>query len=403
MKILVINSGSSSIKYRLFDMAANTVVADGVLEKIGEETSRLVHNSYTNGKPVKKHEEEKPVAGHRNGLMRIVEILTSPEIGVVNKKSEIGGIGHRVVHGGEVFTGSVLIDEKVIDAVRDHIPLAPLHNPPNLTGIEVALEIFPDTPQVAVFDTAFHQTLPPKAFHYALPYEFYEKHRVRKYGFHGTSHFYLAKKAAEFIGKPLGETNLITIHLGNGASMSAVENGKCVDTSMGMTPLEGLVMGTRCGDIDPAIHFYLARQCGMSFEELDELFNHESGLKGICKSNDMRDILEKRSDGDRLADLAVQIYSYRIKKYIGAYTAVLGRVDAIVFAGGVGENSAEIRLLCCENMEPLGISMDKGNNDSYNEGIGNIGSDESKIRILVIPTDEELEIAGQTYELLENS
>ena len=271
-------------------------------------------------------------------------------------------MGHRVVHGGETFREPVVIDDGVVDAIRAHIPLAPLHNPPNLTGIEVARALLPSSPQVAVFDTAFHQTLPKEAFLYAVPRELYEKEGVRRYGFHGTSHAYVAGRAAEHLGRTLEELNLITVHLGNGASMAAVRGGKCVDTTMGMTPLAGLVMGTRSGDVDPALPFFLADHLGMSLRQIDDLLNRESGLKGLCGLIDMREILARRAAGDEGAATAVEVYAYRVKKYIGAFLAVLGRLDALVFTAGVGENSPEIRALCCRGLEGLGIAVDSGRN-----------------------------------------
>jgi acetate kinase len=280
------------------------------------------------------------------------------------------------------------------------VPLAPLHNPANLIGIEVARERRPDVPQVAVFDTAFHQTMPPSAFHYALPQELYSEHHVRRYGFHGTSHNYVSKKAAEYLGKSLDTLNMITLHLGNGASATAVRKGKSVDTSMGMTPMEGLVMGTRCGDIDPAIHFYLGRSTGRTSEELEKMFNKESGLKGICGVNDMREIIQLAGSGDEHAQLAIDVYCYRIRKYIGAYFAVLGQVDAIVFTGGIGENAALIRKHCCEDLARLGIVVDNRKNDNCCTEVTEIQGEKSQVRVLVISTNEELEIARQTYELI---
>lgn len=400
MKILVINTGSSSIKFRLFDMGSNTVAADGAIERIGEAESALTYCLYENDEESRRVTEDSPVADHREGMLKITALLTGPETGAIRGKDEIAAIGHRVVHGGEAFRKPTIIDEAVMDAIRRNIPLAPLHNPPNLTGIETAREIFPDTPQVAVFDTAFHQTIPPKAFHYALPFDFYENHRIRRYGFHGTSHLFLARRAAETIGLPLAETNLITIHLGNGASMTAIDRGQSIDTTMGMTPLEGLVMGTRSGDIDPAILFYLARHANVSMDELDSMLNKESGLKGICGENDMRGILRRRAEGDVAADLAVDMYTYRVKKYIGAFIAVLGEVHAIVFSGGIGENAAVIRELCCAGLDRLGVKLDPAKNSAHKSGAADIAYDESEIRILIIPTDEELEIAYQTVEVL---
>jgi acetate kinase len=307
-----------------------------------------------------------------------------------------------VVHGGEFFHEPTFVDDRVIDAIRGMIPLAPLHNPANLIGIEVAMKQRPDVPQVAVFDTAYHQSMPPHAFHYALPQELYKKHHVRRYGFHGTSHLYVAKQASEHLGKPLDNLNLITLHLGNGASAAAIKAGESVDTSMGLTPLEGLIMGTRCGDLDPAIHFYLARETGKSMDEVETLLNNESGLKGICGVNDMREIIRLVGEGDEKAELAIDAYCYRIKKYIGAYFAVLGHVDALVFTGGIGENAALIRQRSCENLSGLGIMLDEQKNSSCVGTFMPVHSRESKVGILVIPTNEELEIARQTQECIED-
>jgi acetate kinase len=306
-----------------------------------------------------------------------------------------------VVHGGETFRHPAVIDDEVIAAIRKSVPLAPLHNPPNLTGIEVGRAIFPDIPQVAVFDTAFHQTLPAEAFLYAVPVELYEKHKVRRYGFHGTSHAYVAGRAAEHLGRPLEELNLITVHLGNGASMAAVRGGTCVDTTMGLTPLAGLVMGTRCGDIDPALPVFLADHLGMSLREIDDLLNRKSGMKGLCGMNDMREILAKRDGGDLEADRAVQVYTYRVKKYIGAFIAVLGRLDALVFTAGVGENSPEIRELCCRGLEGLGIVIDVLKNGESRGDARDVGTKSGGARVLVVPTNEELRIAQETKEVLE--
>ncbi|MDY7036333.1 MAG: acetate/propionate family kinase, partial [Thermodesulfobacteriota bacterium] len=298
MKIFIINTGSSSIKYKLFDMGSLRVLASGLLEKIGEAISSLTHQVIgAKGNILEKRWSGK-IPHHREGLIRIVNLLLDPEHGVIREKSEISAVGHRVVHGGETFQSSTFIDEDVIAAIKEHIPLAPLHNPPNLTGIEVARSIFPGSPQVAVFDTAFHQTLPPRAFLYAIPYELYKEHGVRRYGFHGTSHSYVAEMAADYIGRSLSELNLITIHLGNGASMAALKNGRCIDTTMGMTPLEGLVMGTRSGDVDPALPFFLADHLKMSLDDIDRLLNKDSGLKGICGTNDMREIVKKNEVND---------------------------------------------------------------------------------------------------------
>jgi len=403
MKILVINTGSSSIKYKLFNMDKNKVLAEGIVEKIGEEgMSILTHNKIIEkGDNLKKIKECK-ISNHREGLEQIVGLLMDTEFGVISDKSEISAVGHRVVHGGETFHSPTVIDDMVIEAIKENIPLAPLHNPPNLLGIEVARSIFPESPQVAVFDTAFHQTIPPKAFLYALPFKLYKKDKIRRYGFHGTSHAYVAEVAADYLGYPLTELNLITIHLGNGASMSAIKKGMCIDTTMGMTPLEGLVMGTRCGNIDPAIPFFLANHLKMSLKEIDDLLNKNSGLKGICGTNDMREVIAKKNAGNDLAKIALEIYTYRIKKYIGAYFAVLENLDSLIFTGGIGENSPEIREMCCCGLNKLGIEIDTKKNNKTQKKIGQINSSNSNVKILVIPTNEELKIAQETKKVIEN-
>jgi len=402
MKILVINTGSSSIKYELFDMDHSTVLASGIAEKIGEEAGILTHRKISTGGTFSKKREKGLIADHQAGLKRIVELLVDPEHGVIREKSEIAAVGHRVVHGGEAFHSTSIIDDKVIEAIKQNAHLAPLHNPANLMGIEVAKTIFPDAVQVAVFDTAFHQTIPIKAFLYAIPFEMYEKERIRRYGFHGTSHAYVAESAALFLGLPLEKLNLITIHLGNGASMAALENGKCVDTSMGMTPLAGLIMGTRSGDVDPALPFFLADHLGMSVKDIDRLLNEESGLKGICGTNDMRDVIEKKNAGDERAKIALELYCYRVKKYIGAYFAALGSLDALIFTAGIGENSPEIRALCCDGLAGLGIEIDHGKNYSDADGIREISIPEAAVKVLVVPTNEELKIARETRRAVES-
>jgi acetate kinase len=393
-KVIVINSGSSSIKYQLFDMSDKTVLAKGLLEQIGEPVSCLTHHARSAQGDITDTTRKLPVENHRAGFQLIGDVLN--ESGALRDSSELFGIGHRVVHGGEAFREPALIDEKVISTIRALSPLAPLHNPANLMGIEVALQFAPDVPQIAVFDTAFHQSVPPQAFHYALPLEFYDRHNVRRYGFHGTSHGYVAKQAALYLKRALGTLNLITLHLGNGASVTAIEKGKSVDTSMGMTPLEGLIMGTRCGDIDPAIIFYLGRKTGFSQDKIETLLNKHSGLKGICGINDMREIAGMAAEGNAPARLAIEMYCYRIKKYIGAYNAVLGDVDALVFTGGIGENAADIRARSCEGLSKMGIEVDENKNNEKTTKIREIQSNRCSVSILVIPTDEELEIAEQT-------
>jgi acetate kinase len=401
VKILVINTGSSSIKYELFDMEHHQVVAKGMAERIGEKISLLTHKIITADGTLAEKREECVFSDHHEGLHRIVELLIDRKHGVIQDKSEITAVGHRVVHGGEAFHAPTIIDEEVIAAIKKNIPLAPLHNPPNLTGIEVARTIFPDSPQVAVFDTAFHQTIPMRAFLYAVPFELYQKDKIRRYGFHGTSHAYVAERAADYLAKPFDEVNLITIHLGNGASMAAVKQGKCIDTTMGMTPLAGLVMGTRSGDVDPALPFFLADHLSMSLKDIDTLLNKKSGLKGICGYNDMREVLKRKNAGDERAKIALEVYTYRIKKYIGAYYAVLSTLDGIVFTAGVGENSPEIRELCCHGLNELGIDIDSGKNRTGEKGEREINAPGSRVKILVIPTNEELRIAQETKKVIE--
>lgn len=394
MKILVINSGSSSIKYQLFDMTDKSVLAAGLLEQIGEVESRLTHRSCDTQGQMATIAETQSVENHRAGFELIGRVLN--DTGALRDSGELYGIGHRVVHGGEMFREPTIIDHKVIEVIRQLIPLAPLHNPANLLGIEVARAAAPGVPQVAVFDTAFHQAIPPRAFRYALPQNLYDEHQVRRYGFHGTSHLYVAKQAARHLKKPLHVLNLITLHLGNGASVTAIENGLSIDTSMGLTPLEGLIMGTRSGDIDPAIIFYLSRQTGCALEEIEFLLNHQSGLKGICGVNDMREVGRLAEQGDQAAELAIEMYCHRIKKYIGAYVAILGQLDALVFTGGIGENAADIRTQSCRGLSRLGIEINGQENHRPADGIREIQSLQSPVKILVIPTDEELEIAEQT-------
>lgn len=370
MRILVLNSGSSSIKYRLYD--GDELLIKGLIEQIGEPGS--------------------PVPDHATGFRDLMAHLDE------NGASDgLDAIGHRVVHGGEEFVEPAVIDHAVIERIRAQIPLAPLHNPSNLTGIEVAYQVRSDLPQVAVFDTAFHRAMPPRAYRYALPESLYVDHGVRRYGFHGTSHAFVSEEAAAYMGRSLDETNLITFHLGNGASVAAVQQGRSIDTSMGMSPLEGLVMGTRSGDIDPAIVFLLVRDAGMAPSEVEELLNHQSGLKGLCGDNDMRAIERRAAAGDEAASLALDVYCYRIRKYLGAYYAALGLVDAIVFTGGVGENQASVRRRVITGLDRLGIVIDDARNADADPSRGPVpihvaGAD---VAVLVIATDEELSIARQ--------
>jgi acetate kinase len=394
--VLVINCGSSSIKYQVFRMPENEVLAKGLVEKIGGSDAGLKHR--TDGT---EHVATQPIADHKAGMELILRTLVDAEHGVIADIHEIGAVGHRVVHGGEAYSGSVLLDDDVMKTIEAFCDLAPLHNPPNLVGIRAAQEALPEAPQAAVFDTAFHQSIPRHAYLYALPYEMYEQHRVRRYGFHGTSHHYVAERAAGFLGKPPEQTNVITCHLGNGCSITAVRDGRSVDTSMGLTPLEGVAMGTRSGDIDPAIVFYLNEK-GYDCEALNKMLNKQSGLLGVSGvSNDMRDLLEAADSGNERARLATDIFAYRIRKYIGAYLAVLGRVDAIVLTGGIGENNAVTRSDILDGLEPLGIALDPARNEAKEKGERDIAAAGSRTRILVIPTDEEGYIARQAYRLAE--
>lgn len=403
MKVLVINSGSSSIKFKLFDMLDETVLASGLVERIGEPNSTIRCSFPAGSAGEDTISEELEITGHESGMLRIGELLSDPQHGVVRSKDEIAAIGHRVVHGGEDFRQPVAIDEAVIEVIEKNSALAPLHNPANLDGIRVSRRLFDKAVQVAVFDTAFHQSIPKRAFFYALPYEYYEKYRIRRYGFHGTSHKYVAGECAALLGKSLSECNLITAHLGNGCSMTAIENGRSIDTSLGMTPLEGLVMGTRSGDIDPAIHVFLHRNAGLSLEQIDRVLNTESGLKGLCGSNDMRDIHAAAASGDEHARLALEVQTYRIRKYFGAYLAVLGRVDALVFTGGIGENDHLVRARAVDGLAHFLIEMDQAKNEQRISEPRLISTAASRVQIWVIPTNEELAIGRETVALLNNT
>jgi len=394
MKVLVINCGSSSIKYQLYQMPGKAVICRGLVERIGESDGALRHQ-YQDRTSCRRVE----IADHQEGMALILETLAGAESDL-NDTKEIDAVGHRVVHGGEEFTGSVIITDEVIASIEHFADLAPLHNPPNLTGIRAAMDSLPDVPQVACFDTAFHATIPQVAYTYALPYQLYKDFGIRRYGFHGTSHRYVARRAAQLIEKDKYEINCITAHLGNGCSITAVREGRSVDTSMGLTPLEGLVMGTRSGDFDPAILFYLVDH-GYDIATLNKLCNKQSGLLGLSgESNDMRTLTEKAAAGNQRAQLAIDVFCYHIRKYIGMYTAVLGRVDAVVFTGGIGENSAEVRDAACSGLEDLGIILDSGlNSDTVGRREGPITTPGSKIKVLVIPTEEEAAIAADTYRI----
>ncbi|QGU31716.1 acetate/propionate family kinase [Thermochromatium tepidum] len=394
MKVLVLNSGSSSIKYRLFRVEDWQTLASGLVARIGEPEGEVKLEWLDEAGVAQSKQETLPIPNHEQGMERLIRALR--DSGVLSDLSELMAIGHRVVHGGARFNQPALIDDRVIAAIRDFIPLAPLHNPGHLAGIEAALGYFPGIPAVAVFDTAFHQTMPPSAYRYAIPEALYTEHRIRRYGFHGTSHHYVAKRAAALLGRPLKQCNLITLHLGNGASATAIRAGQCIDTSMGLTPLEGLVMGTRSGDLDPGILIYLVKHLGLDADGLDQLLNRQSGLLGLCGVNDMREIHRLAAAGDPRAELAIAVSSHRLKHYIGAYYAELGRVDALVFTGGIGENDAEIRQRACEGLERLGIVLDTALNESRAlHGERCISVPDGEVRVLVIPTNEELEIAQQ--------
>ncbi len=400
MKILVINCGSSSLKYQLLDMTTSSALASGLIERIGEPQGILTHTNHPGTDDENQTAREEPIADHEAGMRLVQELLADPEAGVVADASDIQAVGHRVVHGGETFRSSARIDQEVMAAIEKTIPLAPLHNPANLMGIRVARELLPDAPQVAVFDTAFHQTMPPHAYHYALPYEYYEKLGVRRYGAHGTSHKYVAEQAAGLLGRPLGDLNLVTAHLGSGASICAIDKGRSIDTSMGMTPLAGVIMGTRSGDLDPGALMFIADQKGYSVAEIDRVLQKESGLKGICGSNDMRDIHARAAEGDERARLALDMFIYRIQHYMGAYFFALGKVDALVFTAGIGEHDPITREKCCEGLEHFGLLLDREKNQTGRGQARETSKPDSPVKIFVIPTNEELEIARQTVEVL---
>ena len=398
MKILVLNCGSSSIKYKLFEMESKETVAQGGIEKIGMKGSFL-KLILPDGQKVMLEGE---ILEHRAGIEYILGVLLSEKYGCIRSLDEIGAVGHRVVHGGERFNSSVLITEEVIKMLNDCIELAPLHNPPNLKGIYAIQELMPHTPQVGVFDTAFHQTMPDYAYMYGIPYVLYEKYGIRRYGFHGTSHRYVSKRACEFLGVPYKEQRIITAHIGNGGSVTAIKNGKSIDTSMGMTPVEGLIMGTRSGDLDPGVITYIMEKEHMGTKGITTLLNKFSGVLGISGiSSDMREIQESILQGDKRAILAMSTYNYRIKKYVGAYAAALGGVDILVFTGGVGENQAITRSDVCKGMEFMGIELDEEVNKAVRAKEMVISKPSSKVKVLIIPTDEELTIARDTVEILQ--
>ncbi len=397
MIVLIINSGSSSLKFQVLEMNTEELLCKGMIEKIGEDISFVKQKN--NGK---SFEESVPIKNHEEALKKVLSLLTHPEFGTIKDITEIKAVGHRVVHGAEAFASSVLITPEVVQALEDNINLAPLHNPANITGIKAAEKILPGIPQVGVFDTAFHQTMPKKAYLYPLPYELYEKFRIRRYGFHGTSHRYVCKKAGELLNIRKRDLCVVSAHIGNGASVAAVKNAKVIDTSMGLTPLEGLVMGTRSGDIDPAIPLFLMRN-GFTEKDVDNILNKKSGLFGLTDylSNDLREVKKAKEDGNELAKLAIEIYSYRLAKYIGSYATAMKCFDVLIFTAGVGENNAEIRSEVCDYLKVFGLELDEKLNVEMNGKEGVISSPNSKVKVMIIPTDEELMIARDTKKIVE--
>lgn len=393
MKILVINSGSSSIKYQLFQMPSETVICSGLVERIGLENPEIHYKSQNH-----KIDKVCEIPNHKIGLEKVVNYLLDEQVGVIKSTSEITAVGHRVVHGGSTFSDTTIIDEKVKSKIKELFSLAPQHNPPNYEGIVVAETIFPAAKQIAVFDTAFHQTMPVEAYKYSIPNKFLNVHKIRKYGFHGTSHKYVSEKAIDYLGEK--KSKIITIHLGNGCSMTAVKDGKSIDTSLGFGPVTGLIMGTRSGEIDHAIIFHLVNNLGYSLNDVNTMLQKDSGMIGLTGYSDLRDIESKAEEGNEDCQLALEMNAYRIKQYIGKYIAALNGVDVIVFTAGIGENSIPLRKMVCENMDFFGIEIDKEKNNIKARKITEIHSDNSKVKILIIPTNEELEIAKQSYELL---
>lgn len=401
MKVLVINAGSSSCKYQLLEMDDRRVLCSGLAERIGQGGGRLTHKIAPDTDKEEKLIREAEFKTHVDAMKLVIALLTDAQKGVIKDKSEIYAIGHRVLHGGEAVSQPVRVDDRIKGIIRECFPLGPLHNPANLMGIEVAEELFPGVPNVAVFDTEFGMGMPQEAYMYALPYKLYEELKIRRYGFHGTSHKYIAHKTAEYLGKPLGELRSITMHLGNGSSMSCVKNGKCFDTSMGLIPLEGLVMGTRCGSIDPAIVPFVMEKKGLSPAEADTLMNKKSGLLGLCGYTDMRDVHAQVEKGDQRAALALALLVRSIKKTLGAYLVLLeGKADALVFTAGIGENDDIVRAQVCAGLEAFGVTLDQKENSTRKPGARTISTPESRIPVLVIPTNEELQIALATVEVL---
>lgn len=395
MQILVLNSGSSSLKFQLFSMPEGSILCSGLIERIGFENALFKFKSQ-----IENIEIETPILNHKEGLKLLAKQLLDVKTGVITSPDDITVVGHRVVHGGKHFSKTTEITKPVKEKIKALFRLAPLHNPANLEGIEVAEDIFPNAKQVAVFDTAFHQTIPEYAFKYAIPNEFLDQYNIRLYGFHGTSHKYVSEKAIEFLGKK--ESKMITIHLGNGCSMTAVKNGKSIDHTLGFSPIGGLIMGTRCGDIDPSIIFYLHERLGYSIADINTILLKKSGMLGLTGFSDLRDIQQQASDGNKECQLALQMNAYRIKKYIGSYATILNGLDAIVFTAGIGENSEVMRQLVCEELDFLGIQLDNAKNKMKSKGIRVINRDDSKVKILVVPTNEELEIANQAMSLFKD-
>ena len=396
MNILVINAGSSSLKYQLIDVDGKNVLAKGVCDRIGIAGSVIKHKTYDD----RSINKEVVMENHQEAIKQLIDVLTDQQVGVIKSLDEINAVGHRVVHGGEKFFSSVIIDDEVLKTIEECEELAPLHNPPNVIGIKACNEILHGVPQVAVFDTAFHQTMPKKAYIYALPYEYYEKYKLRKYGFHGTSHKYVSERAAVLLNKPYDQLKIVTCHLGNGSSITAVDCGKSVETSMGFTPLDGLAMGTRCGTIDPAAVTFLMNKENLSTDEMDCIMNKKSGVFGVSGvSSDFRDLDKAVAEGNERAELALQIFSYQVKKFIGAYACAMGGLDAVVFTAGIGENNPDIRQRVCTNMEFMGISIDPEKNNTRGIEI-DISTDDAKVRTLIIPTNEELAIARETIRLI---
>jgi acetate kinase len=397
MNILVINAGSSSLKYQLYDMANEKVLAKGLVERIGMDSSILTHMP-TGGSEIR---EVREILDHTAAVKHMLDMLTHPEHGVLSGSDEIDAIGHRVVHGGETFQESVLVTPEVKQKIRELFDLAPLHNPAHMAGILAVEAILPNVPQVVVFDTAFHQTMPPTSYMYAIPTVLYRRHKIRRYGFHGTSHAYVSRTAAEFLGRPVEELKMVTCHLGNGASCTAVLHGKSYDTSMGMTPLEGLMMGTRSGDLDPAVVPYAMGKEDLTLNEVNSMLNKHSGLLAISGfSSDMREITEAMQNGHEGAHLAFDMYVYRVRKYIGAYAAAMNGLDVVVFTAGIGENSAILRQRVCEGLTFLGIRLDAARNEAKSREIRRISADDSRVEVLVVPTNEELMIARDTFRIV---